>query len=40
LLANVLCEQTEKFALSTSIMETTARITKEKYGAAEWTRRF
>ena len=40
LFANALCEQTEKFTLSTSIMEATARITKEKYGAAEWTRRF
>jgi lipoate-protein ligase A len=40
LFANALCEQTEKYILSASIMETTARITKEKYGAAEWTRRF
>ena len=38
--ANALCEQTEQFTPSRSIMEITARITKEKYGAAEWTRRF
>jgi len=38
--ANALCVRTEEFRPSRSIMEITARITKEKYGAAEWTRRF
>jgi lipoyl(octanoyl) transferase len=38
--ANVLSEQTEKFALSGPIIETAALIAREKYGAAEWTQRF
>jgi lipoyl(octanoyl) transferase len=38
--AKALCEQPEKFILSRPIMEITNRIAKEKYGAAEWTRRF
>jgi lipoate-protein ligase A len=38
--ANALCQQIEKFTLSRPIMEITARVVKEKYGAAEWTRRF
>ena len=38
--ANALCEETEEYTPSRSIMENTARITKEKYSAAEWTCRF
>jgi lipoyl(octanoyl) transferase len=38
--ANALYGPAQEFIPSGSIMETTARIAKEKYGAAEWTRRF
>jgi lipoate-protein ligase A len=38
--AKALCEQPEKFILSRPVMEITTRIAKDKYGAAEWTRRF
>ena len=38
--ACALGEQPEKLTLSGPIMEFTTRIAKEKYGAAEWTRRF
>jgi len=38
--AKALCEQTEEFVPSKTIIEITARVTKEKYGAAEWTCRF
>jgi lipoate-protein ligase A len=38
--ANVLSEQTKKFALSRPIIDTAALIAKEKYSAAEWTQRF
>jgi lipoate-protein ligase A len=38
--ANALCEHLEKFTLSSPTMEVMASLAKEKYGAAEWTRRF
>jgi len=38
--ASALSEQTKKFALSRSIIDTAALIAKEKYSAAEWTQRF
>jgi lipoyl(octanoyl) transferase len=38
--AKALCEQPEKFTLSRQVMEITTRIAEQKYGTAEWTRRF
>jgi lipoate-protein ligase A len=38
--AGALSEHAEELTLPETIMESTERITNEKYGAAEWTRRF